>query len=236
MALELTDFVLRILLAFLVGVIIGLERQWRQRNAGLRTNTLVAVGSAIFVMISQLITDDASPSRIAAQIVSGIGFLGAGVIMKEGLNVKGLNTAATLWCAAAVGSLAGMGKWQESLLAAVAIFAIHASLRPLGTRINRRPIPNNRLGEYDYQISIRCTEETENHLRNLLIHTLSDHDGLQLRSLESKDESDQKVSIHAILYSNGLKDELIERILAMASMEPGVSGVSWKKEELQEEI
>lgn len=88
--------------AFLLGGLIGFERQFRHRLAGLRTNTLVAVGAATFVVFSSLVSGDSSPTRVAAQIVSGIGFLGAGIIFKEGFNVRGLNTAATLWCSAAV--------------------------------------------------------------------------------------------------------------------------------------
>ena len=95
--------------ATLVGASIGFERQWRQRMAGLRTNTLVAIGAASFVIFAGLFPDEGSPTRVAAQVVSGIGFLGAGIIFREGLQVTGLNTAATLWCSAAVGLLAGSG-------------------------------------------------------------------------------------------------------------------------------
>ena len=86
---------------------IGFERQWRNRLAGLRTNTLVALGAATFVIFATLVPGDASPTRVAAQVVSGIGFLGAGLIFREGLSVRGLNTSATLWCSAAIGVLAG---------------------------------------------------------------------------------------------------------------------------------
>jgi putative Mg2+ transporter-C (MgtC) family protein len=96
--------------ATLLGAAIGFERQWRQRMAGLRTNTLVAIGAASFVIFESLFPDNVSPTRVAAQVVSGIGFLGAGIIFREGLQVSGLNTAATLWCSAAVGLLAGSGK------------------------------------------------------------------------------------------------------------------------------
>jgi putative Mg2+ transporter-C (MgtC) family protein len=91
-----TDFTVRITVAFLLGSMLGFERQWRQRMAGLRTSTLVATGSALFVTLSVLTPNDASPTRIAAQVVSGIGFLAGGVILREGLTVKGLNTAATI--------------------------------------------------------------------------------------------------------------------------------------------
>src|ERR1700676_4372304 len=88
---------------------IGFERQWRNRLAGLRTNPLVALGAASFVTFAALVPGEASPTRVAAQVVSGIGFLGAGLIFREGLSVRGLNTAATPWCFAAVGVLAGDG-------------------------------------------------------------------------------------------------------------------------------
>jgi putative Mg2+ transporter-C (MgtC) family protein len=85
--------------------LIGAERQWRQRMAGLRTNALVAAGAAMFVMLTALTARAADDSfRIAGQVVSGIGFLGAGVILRNGLSITGLNTAATLWCSAAMGT------------------------------------------------------------------------------------------------------------------------------------
>src|SRR3984893_16151016 len=96
--------------ATLLGASIGFERQWRQRMAGLRTNTLVAIGAASFVIFAGLFPSEGSPTRVAAQVVSGIGFLGAGIIFRERLHVTGLNTAATLWCSAAVGMLAGAGQ------------------------------------------------------------------------------------------------------------------------------
>jgi putative Mg2+ transporter-C (MgtC) family protein len=102
-----TQFALNLAAAFVLGSLIGAERQWRQRMAGLRTNALVATGAALFVILGMPTPDNAM--RVAAQVVSGIGFLGAGVIMREGLTVRGLNTAATLWCSAAVGTLSGSG-------------------------------------------------------------------------------------------------------------------------------
>ena len=102
------EFTLRLFTAFALGASIGFERQWRQKSAGLRTNTLVCLGSAAFVLLSIRIGGDAT-GRIASYIVSGIGFLGGGVIMKDGLTVRGLNTAATIWCSASVGALSALG-------------------------------------------------------------------------------------------------------------------------------
>jgi putative Mg2+ transporter-C (MgtC) family protein len=98
------EFVLRLSLAVALGALIGIERQLRNHEAGLKTNALVAAGSAMFVMMAASFGE---PDRIVAQILPGIGFLGAGMIMRDGLHVRGLNTAATLWCSAAVGTLAG---------------------------------------------------------------------------------------------------------------------------------
>lgn len=106
-------YLLNLLAALALGALIGAERQWRQRMAGLRTNALVAVGAAVFIL-SSVTTSPDSPGRIAAQVVSGIGFLGAGVIMREGMNIRGLNTAATLWCSAGIGVLCGLGIWPGS--------------------------------------------------------------------------------------------------------------------------
>lgn len=128
-----------------LGAVIGIERQYRARMAGLRTNALVAVGATLFVLMSAhgfgglSTSGDADPTRVAAQIVSGIGFLGAGVILRDGLNVRGLNTAATLWCSAAVGSLAGAGLYVIALAGAVVIVGVNVLLRPLGRVVDRRP-------------------------------------------------------------------------------------------------
>jgi len=111
------EIAIRLATALLVGVVIGVERQWRQRMAGLRTNALVSIGAAGFVVFSTTVSGDNRPTRVAAQIVSGIGFLGAGVILREGINIRGLNTAATLWCSAMVGTFAGAGQLIASLLA-----------------------------------------------------------------------------------------------------------------------
>jgi len=116
--------------ALLLGALIGFERQWRQRMAGLRTNPLVAIGAAGFVVFS-IILWGANSSAVAAQIVSGIGFLGAGVILREGLNVQGLNTAATLWCSAMVGTFAGAGQLVASTLAAAFVISTNLFLRPI---------------------------------------------------------------------------------------------------------
>ncbi len=123
--------------AFIFGALIGAERQFRQRTAGLRTNVLVAVGAAGFVDLADSIAGSTEAVRVISYVVSGIGFLGAGVIMKEGANVSGLNTAATLWCSAAVGACTGVDRVPEAAMLTLFILAGNTLLRPLVNFINR---------------------------------------------------------------------------------------------------
>ncbi len=134
------EFSARLGIALLLGGIIGVERQWRQRGAVLGTNVLVSTGAAMFVMLSVMTSGDSSPTRIAAQVVSGIGFLGGGVIVREGLSVRGLDTSATLWCAAALGCLCGAGFQQQAFIGLLAILVSNILLRPLANKINRESV------------------------------------------------------------------------------------------------
>src|SRR5271165_5147399 len=127
----------RLSLALLLGSVIGFERQWHQKMAGLRTNALAALGSCGFVVFSAMV-GQGEPTRVAAQVVTGIGFLGAGVILREGINVHGLNTAATLWCSAMVGTFAGGGFYALSLGAAVLVVVTNIAMRSAILGINRR--------------------------------------------------------------------------------------------------
>ena len=127
---SLTDTLISLTTAFILGSVIGIERQYRQRTAGLRTNVLVAVGAAVFVDMANRLTGHEGAVHVAAYVVSGIGFLGAGVIMKGDGNIRGLNTAATLWGAAAVGACAGADLIAEATLAAMFVLAGNTLLRP----------------------------------------------------------------------------------------------------------
>jgi putative Mg2+ transporter-C (MgtC) family protein len=134
------DTAVSLVAAFVLGGLIGLERQYRQRTAGLRTNVLVAVGAAIFVDLANRLGGHDGAVRVIAYVVSGIGFLGAGVIMREEGNVRGLNTAATLWGSAAVGACAGSDMIVEATLGALFVLAANTLLRPVVNRIERQPL------------------------------------------------------------------------------------------------
>jgi putative Mg2+ transporter-C (MgtC) family protein len=129
------EFLTNLLVGLGLGVVIGVERQLRNHEAGLKTHALVAAGSALFVMMARTFGE---PDRIVAQILPGIGFLGAGMILRDGVHVRGLNTAATLWCSAAVGTLAGVGARTAAAIAAVTVMAANILLRFVAEWMDRK--------------------------------------------------------------------------------------------------
>ena len=141
-----TIFIFRLACALLAGIIIGTQRELRQRQAGLTTNSLVAVGACVFILISESVIMSATAAggpvnndnlRVLSQVVTGIGFLGAGVIMKDGLTIHGLSSAATIWCSAAVGCLCGYGMWRQALLSVGVIILINWGLKSLEPYIKK---------------------------------------------------------------------------------------------------
>ncbi len=128
---EELEMAVRLLLAGVLGGAIGLERRQAEKPAGLRTLALVAMGSALFTLISIFGFDTSDPARVAAQIVTGVGFLGAGAILRSGTDVRGLTTAASIWLTAAVGMAAGAGLYIMSGITAIAAVAVmHFLTRP----------------------------------------------------------------------------------------------------------
>jgi len=138
--LELTQ---RLLLAALLGGALGIEREWRNKEAGLRTNMLIAIGSALFTLMSIELTDarTGDTSRVAAQIVTGIGFLGAGAIMRTDGGIQGLTTAATIWVNAAIGVAAGGGEYHLALIATGVTLLVLLVLQPIEKYIDYRRTP-----------------------------------------------------------------------------------------------
>ena len=230
------DFLENLLLAALLGSLIGVERQWRQRIAGLRTNSLVAAGSGLFVLLSQMIPTGGDQSRIASYVVSGVGFLGAGVIMKDGASIRGLNTAATLWCSAAVGALAGFGLRVEATIGAVAVIAIHLMLRPCAQVINRRSV---RRADEDvrYRVRIVCRDEVEPSIRLAILQGVSGT-SVHLQSLQSLDLNGgtHTMEVSAELDSQRRQDHVLEKIVSRMSLERGVTTASWRVRRSGEEL
>ena len=135
----LVQLTIRLLLAAGLGAAIGIEREYRQKAAGLRTNILIALGSALFTTVSvEMVPAGVDPSRVAAQIVTGIGFLGGGAILRSGRSVHGMTTAVTIWVNAAVGMAVGAGLFAMAIVATVITLAALALLRPVETYLERR--------------------------------------------------------------------------------------------------
>ncbi len=210
--------------ALACGAVIGSERQVRQRMAGLRTNALVSLGAAGFVVFSQLVINDASPTRVAAQVVSGIGFLGAGIICRDGFNVHGLNTAATLWCSAAVGVLAGIGAWQfAGLLTAMVVF-VNLGLRPLVKWLKRHTTTNARAAR-QIKLVLTCLPEHEAAMRLLLVRSLA-LGGLHILELACLPGEDG-LELQAVLGGEELSDHAVEQAVQRLAAEPGLRRIRW---------
>jgi putative Mg2+ transporter-C (MgtC) family protein len=233
MAIGIAQAAVNLGVAVTLGGVIGFERQWRQRLAGLRTNTLVALGAASFVVFENLFSTEANLTRVAAQVVSGIGFLGAGIIFREGLNVRGLNTAATLWCSAAVGVLAGGGALPYAAIAAAMVIAVNLLLRPLVQRINRQPLTSAELPS-GYVVNVVCKGDREAHVRALLLQGLS-AGSIHLRRLDSSNiEDSDRVEVLAVLSADRRTDSILEQIVGRLSLEPSVTAARWRVEAVTE--
>ena len=229
MAISIEQASLNLAVALGLSAVIGFERQWRNRLAGLRTNTLVALGAATFVTFGQLFPGDADPTRVAAQVVSGIGFLGAGLIFREGLNVRGLNTAATLWCSAAIGVTAGGGHPLYATVATGFVVFVNLLLRPIVNFINRQPLTSTEL-EIGYRVSVTCRGTDEAHIRALLLQGVA-NSGLALRRLDSNDlEGTDRVAVTALVTAPHRIDTDVERIVGRLSLEQTVSAARWQAE------
>jgi putative Mg2+ transporter-C (MgtC) family protein len=181
----------------------------------------------MFVLIAMMTPHESSPTRITSYVVSGVGFLGAGVIISDGVSVRGINTAATLWCAAAAGALSASGYIWQAGVATAAILAINILLRPLGRRIDRQPLDEGTEIETAYHFRATTRDQSEAHVRALLLQSISGH-GYHLRALESADIDGTKlVEVRADLVTIGRNDELIEAAAGRLGLEPSVTSVRW---------
>jgi putative Mg2+ transporter-C (MgtC) family protein len=219
------DTLISLFVAFVFGTLIGAERQYRQRSAGLRTNVLVAVGAAAFVDLADHLAGADGSVRVIAYVVSGIGFLGAGAIMKEGMNVRGLNTAATLWASAAVGSCAGADMVAQSAALTLFVLAGNTLLRPLVNAIDRIPL-NAHSSEATYEIIVTTDVDKAAEVREALSERL---EAAKYPVRESKVvyRSADNVEISALLVSLAVDPADLDAIVAELAKLPGVSHATW---------
>lgn len=225
-----SEYLTRIGCAFVMGTFIGVERQIRQRNAGLRTNILVSIGAAAFTILSySMTTGNGDPSRVAAQIVSGIGFLGGGLILKDGLTVRGLNTAATIWCSAACGTLSGVGLYKEAAILVICVLLTHCLFRPLCALLEKRTAK-----VYHYSIRAECQRNASNSIQKLIMDTLAFDQDVQLNSLFYKGD-DERVTVCCDMATLGEHKVLLDLVVSRLRSRSEVYSVGWEKKESPQE-
>jgi putative Mg2+ transporter-C (MgtC) family protein len=220
-----TDSAVSLGTAFVLGTLIGIERQYRQRTAGLRTNVLVAVGAAAFVDVGLRLTGADGAVRVLAYVVSGVGFLGAGAIMKEGANIRGLNTAATLWGSAAVGGAAGADLVAESVLIAAAVLASNTMLRPMVDGINRQPL-SEASTEATYEVQLTARPDAVAALRERL-EDLLDAQNYAVRDSRSVERGEDAVELTLTLAGTSARPAELDAVVAEIIATPGTSHATW---------
>jgi putative Mg2+ transporter-C (MgtC) family protein len=207
------EVVARVVLAAVLGGAIGLERELREREAGLRTHLLVSVGAALFTLVSAYAWTDwhfsnregivFDPTRIAAQIVSGIGFLGAGAIIRQGLSVRGLTTAATLWVVAAIGMASGVGYYEAAVVTTALVLISLWPLRLLAYRMSIRFRPEE--GRLAVELTSGATAVS--------VLEAVERAGANVKGLEFQDEGDRRrVDLRVRLGTERTAAELIDAL------------------------
>ena len=218
------EFLIRITTCFILGIAIGLERQCQRKVAGIRTITLVSLGAFLFVSISEL-TSAGDVTRIAAQVVSGIGFLGAGVILRDGTNIKGLNTAATLWCSAAFGALTALGLLVEATIGVFYILSANVFLRFISRKLLRKTIHTKII---TYNLSIVYAENKVNIIKNILNQMLK-HNQIVIKSFTNQ-KVDNNVKLDIELEVERLFFSEVNTIINKLCLESGIISVKYNNE------
>jgi putative Mg2+ transporter-C (MgtC) family protein len=224
------DLLIRVGLATVLGVAIGFERQWRSRMAGLQTMALVSMGASLFLILSAYsFNQEVNRLTVAAQIVSGIGFLGAGVIMKQGLSVTGLNTAATLWATGAVGALAGAWMWREAMAGATIVVAGNWFLQPLAARMDRIHAKSGgrEPTAAEYVLEVACLRDAAATVRDLIV-TGMPGPRFSLRSVRTQpSRAAGQVDLQATFSTADRDDRAAEDAVRMLSQQAGVTFARW---------
>jgi putative Mg2+ transporter-C (MgtC) family protein len=223
---SLADSTVSLLAAFVLGTLIGAERQYRQRSAGLRTNVLVAVGASAFVDLALIVAGADGASRVISYVVSGVGFLGAGVIMKEGGDVRGLNTAATLWASAAVGACAGADFIAEAVLVTAVVIAGNTLLRPLVNAIDRAPISEEQ-SEAIYEVYVLAEAGKATDAREA-VYTILNRSRYPVAHIEMDAIGEGVMEIVATLVSQSVDAEELKKAMAELKKVSGVSRARWE--------
>jgi putative Mg2+ transporter-C (MgtC) family protein len=221
---EFLNTFISLFVALVLGTAIGAERQYRQRNAGLRTNALVALGASAFVDLGMRLMGNQGATQVLAYVASGVGFLGAGVILKEGMNIRGLNTAATVWCSAVTGAFAGADHPAEAILMCGFVLAGNTFLRPLVNLIERAPIDESRT-ESIFEIRVSTDETSRDALRELLEERL---EAAKYPAREIREAGrDEGVEIIATLAATSVEGEALDHITEELARLKSVGHATW---------
>jgi putative Mg2+ transporter-C (MgtC) family protein len=223
---DFLDSLVSLFAAFVLGTLIGAERQYRQRGGGLRTHVLVSVGAATFVDVGMHLNGNAGATQIIAYVVSGVGFLGAGVIMKQGSNVWGLNTAATLWCSAAVGASAGADMAFEAIALTAFVLAGNTLLRPLVNAINRAPIEEGAT-EAIYEVHVRTKSENLDEVRELLRDQL-EAAHYPPKDIEAIEREQGDVELIAVLVGTSADPDELDGVVSRLEANASVGNANWE--------
>ncbi|MBF7682015.1 MgtC/SapB family protein [Acinetobacter sp. B5B] len=223
---NLLDTIISLATAFVLGGLIGFERQYRQRTAGLRTNVLVAIGAAAFVDTAMLLHGSDGAVRVIAYVVSGIGFLGAGVIMRDGGTIHGLNTAATLWCSAAIGAAAGADLIMEAFAITIFILAANTLLRPIVRFMDRRPLDGDtELVNVIYVVCDRLQSKQVIEQINIVLKQYH----YPAKDIEIEPFGEHDVEIETTLLSTSIEQTDMFKILDILNHMPQVHYAYWDK-------
>ncbi|MES2026298.1 MAG: MgtC/SapB family protein [Pseudomonadota bacterium] len=223
--MSLLDTLLSLTTAFVLGGLIGFERQYRQRTAGLRTNVLVAIGAAMFVDMANRLGGHDGAVHVVAYVVSGIGFLGAGVIMREEGNVRGINTAATLWGSAAVGAAAGADLILEAILGTIFVLAANTLLRPIVNAINRKPLDVSS-AEVTNTVYVIASRERQKEVLAMLEAEL-ERGNYPTRDLDIHAFGEDEVEIEATLAATSVDGDELDTLVQRLSASFMVSQAFW---------
>lgn len=228
------EFGIHLAVAAVLGALIGLERQYTRHAAGILTNLIVCLSAYSFTAFSFLVNvnEIKDITRVAAQVVTGIGFLGAGVILREGGNIRGLNTAATVWASGAVGILCCLENMAYAAMVAAAIVVLHLVLHPLSDKLDkiRRYDKSENNNEALYHISVVCPEEQELEVRKEIMRIIKNEPDALLHTLETvssqSDENNKKIRAYITTKTND--DSLIENLITKVGKNEGVISAGWK--------
>lgn len=222
--MEILNTLISLSVALLLGTLIGAERQYRQRTAGLRTHALVALGASAFVDLGMRLNGNSGATQVLAYVASGVGFLGAGVILKEGANIRGLNTAATIWCSAVTGAFAGADHPVEAILMCGFVLIGNTFLRPLVNLIDRAPIDESAT-ELTVEVWVTTADNSRDVVRDALMERLESakYPARDVREIDR----DGEVELIATLAATSVQAKDLDDVVAVLEELPDVSFATW---------